>query len=93
MVVISQIEIEGHVAAADKKEEMAAPENAKAGDVGEDFARRAGESQPGLFREFWDFLRSNKKWWLLPILVVLLLVGCLLFFGGTVAAPFIYTLF
>jgi hypothetical protein len=58
-----------------------------------DFARRANERPPGLVREFIDFLRFNKKWWLTPIVVVLLLVGLLVILGGTAAAPFIYTLF
>lgn len=43
--------------------------------------------------EFWEFLRQNKKWWLLPILMVVLLLGALVFLGGSGAAPFIYTLF
>ncbi len=52
------------------------------------------EQQPvGLIREFWDFLKHNKKWWLTPIILVLLLFGALLILGGTAAAPFIYTLF
>ena len=46
-----------------------------------------------LLREFWDFLRHNKKWWLTPIILVLLLIGLLAVLGGTTAAPFIYTLF
>jgi Family of unknown function (DUF5989) len=47
----------------------------------------------GILREFWYFLRQNKKWWLLPILLTLLLIGLLMVLGGTAAAPFIYTLF
>ena len=47
---------------------------------------------PSLVAEFWEFLRSNKKWWLLPILIVLLVFGVLIFLAGTGAAPFIYTL-
>lgn len=39
------------------------------------------------------FLGRTKKWWLIPILVTFLLLGGLLLFSGTVAAPFIYTLF
>ena len=58
-----------------------------------DFAREAEQAQPGILREFWDFLRHNKKWWLTPIVVVLLMVGALILLGGTAAAPFIYTLF
>lgn len=44
--------------------------------------------------EFWTFLRSRKKLWLLPIMVVLLLLGALLILAETTAiAPFIYTIF
>jgi hypothetical protein len=48
-------------------------------------------SSPTLLAELWDFLRHNKKWWLLPIFIVLLLFGVLIFLSGTGAAPFIYT--
>ncbi len=58
-----------------------------------DFARQAEEAPTGLMREFFDFLRHNKKWWLTPIILVLLLVGLIIVFGGSAAAPFIYTLF
>ena len=45
-------------------------------------------------RELWDFLRSRKKLWLLPIIATLVVVGGLLVLAqGTVVAPFIYTLF
>jgi hypothetical protein len=58
-----------------------------------EFEKQAQEqAQPGLLREFWDFLRYNKKWWMLPILIVLLLFGILIALSGTGAAPFIYTL-
>ncbi len=50
------------------------------------------ESDPGFFRELWEFLGHNKKWWLLPILIILLLFGLLIFLTGTPVAPFIYTL-
>ena len=59
----------------------------------ETFERQARERPPGLVREFWDFLRENKKWWLLPILVVLLLVAGLIVLAASPAAPLIYTLF
>ena len=49
---------------------------------------------PSLLREFWLFLRQNKKLWLLPIVIVLLLLGALLIFAQSSAlAPFIYTIF
>ena len=59
----------------------------------EDFLRDAAQPQPGLVREFVDFLAHNKKWWLTPIILVLLLLGVLIALGGTAAAPFIYTIF
>ncbi|MFM9956799.1 MAG: DUF5989 family protein [Phycisphaerales bacterium] len=60
-----------------------------------EFAKQAEQDAPagGIAREFLDFLRHNKKWWLLPLVLVLLLVGVALFAGGGAAAPFIYTLF
>jgi hypothetical protein len=45
-------------------------------------------------REFWDFLKVRKKWWLLPIIIVMLLIGVLIVVGSnTAVAPFVYTLF
>lgn len=58
-----------------------------------EFEREAGSAQGGLVAEFADYLRQNKKWWITPIVVVLLMVGALVIFGGSAAAPFIYTLF
>ncbi len=44
--------------------------------------------------ELWQFMKSNKKFWLAPILIVLVLIGVLLAVAGSSAlAPFIYTLF
>ena len=57
------------------------------------FAAEAQRESQGLVREFWDFAKHNKKWWLIPIIVVLLLVGLLVVLAGTAASPFIYTLF
>lgn len=48
----------------------------------------------GIIVEFFEFLKDNKKWWLLPIVLVLLILGALLVLTqGSVVAPFIYTLF
>ncbi len=45
-------------------------------------------------KEFWAFLRTRKKYWLLPILLVMLIFGALLVLAqGSAVAPFIYTLF
>jgi len=45
-------------------------------------------------KEFWEFLKIRKKYWLLPIIIVLVLFGGLIIFSqGSVVAPFIYTIF
>jgi hypothetical protein len=47
-----------------------------------------------LLRELWDFLKTRKRYWLLPIVALLLLLGLLIIFTESSAiAPFIYTLF
>lgn len=46
-----------------------------------------------LLKEFWMFLKTHNKWWLLPIVLVVLLFGVLVFFSASPVAPFIYTLF
>ena len=46
-----------------------------------------------IFQEFWEFVKHNKKFWLIPIILILLLLGLLLIIGSSTAAPFIYTLF
>jgi len=44
--------------------------------------------------EFWQFLKEEKKYWLMPIVIVFLLFGLLIVFSQSSAvAPFIYTLF
>jgi hypothetical protein len=44
--------------------------------------------------EFLQFLREEKKYWLMPIVIVFVLFGLLIVFGQSSAvAPFIYTLF
>ena len=45
-------------------------------------------------KEFFEFLKVRKKYWLLPILLVLVLFGGLIVLSqGTAVAPFIYTIF
>lgn len=57
------------------------------------FARQAEQSESGLVSEMWALVRDNKKWWLTPIFLAIVVLGCLVFLGGTGAAPFIYALF
>jgi len=47
-----------------------------------------------LLKEFWAFMRMEKKWWLGPLIVILLLMGVLIVLTeGSALAPFIYALF
>lgn len=54
---------------------------------------REEPTRPGLVRELWDFVRQNKKWWLVPILIALLLLAVLVALGGSGLSPFLYPLF
>lgn len=48
----------------------------------------------GIAKEFFEFLRHRKKWWLTPIIVFLALLGALIVLTeGSALAPFIYALF
>ena len=59
-----------------------------------EFEKAAAEQgKGGILREFWGFMKQNKKWWLLPLIVALLVFGLLVVLSGTGLAPFIYTLF
>ena len=47
-----------------------------------------------IITEYFQFLRQQKKWWMLPIVMLLLVLGLLvLFTQGSPLAPFIYTIF
>jgi len=44
--------------------------------------------------ELWSFLKTRKKFWLLPVLVMMVVFGGLIVLSqGSAVAPFIYTLF
>lgn len=45
-------------------------------------------------KEFWNFMRARKKYWLAPIMLMMVLFGGLIVLSqGSAIAPFIYTLF
>tara|TARA_B110001454_G_C12715460_1_gene432384 strand:- start:479 stop:628 length:150 start_codon:yes stop_codon:yes gene_type:complete len=45
-------------------------------------------------KEFCEFLKIRKKYWLLPIIIVLVLFGGIIILSqGSAVAPFIYTIF
>ena len=51
-------------------------------------------SKLSVIKEFWDFLKVRKIYWLAPIIIILLLLSLLIVLGQSSAvAPFIYTLF
>ena len=45
-----------------------------------------------LLKEFIDFAKENKAYWIVPLVIILALMA-LLVVAGQGAAPFIYTLF
>jgi len=45
-------------------------------------------------KEYLEFLKIRKKYWLLPIIIILVLFGGLIILTqGSAIAPFIYTIF
>jgi NAD/NADP transhydrogenase beta subunit len=47
-----------------------------------------------LLKDLLDFLKTRKKFWLIPLLIILLFFGFLIVLSsGSAIAPFIYTLF
>lgn len=51
-------------------------------------------AKQSLVREFFLFVKHEKKWWLVPLIMVLLIVSVLiLFVNASPMAPFLYPLF
>ncbi len=46
-----------------------------------------------LLKEYWEFLREEKKSWMLLIVAMLLVIGVLVTVSSSAVAPFIYALF
>ena len=64
------------------------------GSGSDSFEKAASQSADvGFLGEMWGFLKSTRKWWLLPIITVIVVFGLLVLLSGTGVAPFIYTLF
>ena len=53
----------------------------------------AARQRRGLLREYWEFLRFHRKWYLIPVVAALVVLGILVFAAGSSVAPFIYTMF
>lgn len=51
-------------------------------------------AKQSLVKEFFLFIKHEKKWWLIPLVVVLLIVGVMFIFAtSSPLAPFLYPLF
>ena len=51
-------------------------------------------SKMSLIKEFWEFIKVRKRYWLAPIIIILVGLSLLIVFAQSSAvAPFIYTLF
>jgi len=51
-------------------------------------------SKMRIFGEFWEFVKTEKKFWLLPLIFLLLLLGfVIVFFQSSALAPFLYPFF
>jgi len=51
-------------------------------------------SKLSIVKELWEFMRTRKRYWLMPIIIVLVIFSLLIIFTQSSAvAPFIYTLF
>jgi uncharacterized membrane protein HdeD (DUF308 family) len=57
------------------------------------FEMLAREKRNTLIVEFLEFLKHNKKWWLLPIAIILLVMGLLAMLSSSAVSPFLYPLF
>lgn len=57
------------------------------------FEELSREKRGSLPAEFLEFIKHNKKWWLLPVLIILLALGLLVLLSSSAVAPFIYPLF
>ncbi len=52
------------------------------------------DSKLTLLAEFWEFFKTQNKWWLGSIVFIMLLMSLLIVLTeGSAVAPFIYTLF
>jgi hypothetical protein len=53
-----------------------------------------GRAAMSFLKEFLLFLKTRKKFWLIPAIIVLLLLGAMIVLAsGSALAPFIYTIF
>jgi hypothetical protein len=59
----------------------------------DEFESLAQQPAPGILRDFVDFLRTNKRWWLTPLLIIMIILSVMIMITNTAVGPFIYVLF
>jgi len=47
----------------------------------------------GILKEFFQFLKDNKRWWLTPIVLVMILLALLLVAAASPLGPAFYAIF
>jgi hypothetical protein len=58
------------------------------------YSRKTGDGDLDFLRDFLTYMRSRKRYWLLPVVIVLgLFAGLVVLTEGSTIAPFIYALF
>ena len=60
---------------------------------GREFEKQARLGRGSILSEYFHFIATDRKWWMVPILMVLVFVGLLVMLGGSIVAPVIYMLF
>ncbi len=60
---------------------------------GSEFARQASSKRSSFLSDYLYLVKTNRKWWMLPLIGLLLGFGLLMVLASTGAAPFIYTMF
>jgi len=58
-----------------------------------DLEQLAELRHPSLVREYWQFLKATRKWWLLPIVIMFIILSVMILLSSSAVAPFIYSLF
>ena len=58
-----------------------------------EFTRQAGTKRSSFLSDYLFLLKTNRKWWMLPLIALLLSFSLLMVLVSTGAAPFIYTMF
>lgn len=59
----------------------------------DDFHSASKERRRSLAGDLSGWIRSTRKYWLIPLILILLLLSGILILGQTALGPFLYTIF